>query len=66
MQKNASFKFKHEKPVASAGIRASKVYRFGTTGFYCCLNDGSEIVHWVVVIGAWHQWTGSKGVFQAD
>jgi hypothetical protein len=32
MQKNASFKSKHEKQVASAGIRASKVYGFGTTG----------------------------------
>jgi hypothetical protein len=28
----ASFKSKHEKQVASAGIRANKVYRFGTIG----------------------------------
>jgi hypothetical protein len=32
MQKNASFKSKHEKQVASAGIRAKKVYGFGTNG----------------------------------
>jgi hypothetical protein len=32
MQKNASFKSKHEKQVASAGIRANKVYGFITPG----------------------------------
>jgi hypothetical protein len=31
MQKNASFKSKDEKQVASAGIRTSKAYGFGTT-----------------------------------
>jgi hypothetical protein len=31
MQKNASFKSKREKQVASADIRASKVYGLGTT-----------------------------------
>jgi hypothetical protein len=31
MQKNAPFKSKHEKQVASVGIRANRVYRFGTT-----------------------------------
>jgi hypothetical protein len=31
MQKNASFKSKHEKQIASAVIRANKLYEFGTT-----------------------------------
>jgi hypothetical protein len=31
MQKNESFKSKHEKQVTLAGIRANKVYRVGTT-----------------------------------
>jgi hypothetical protein len=32
IQKNVSFKSKHEKQVASAGIRANKLYKFGTSG----------------------------------
>jgi hypothetical protein len=54
MQKNAFFKFKHEKHVASAGISASKVYGFGITrSSHCCLVDSSQILHWAVIIGAW-------------
>jgi hypothetical protein len=32
MKKNAAFKSNYEKQVASAGVRASKMYGFGTTG----------------------------------
>jgi hypothetical protein len=32
MQKNASFKFKHENQVASAGVKTNKVYEFRRTG----------------------------------
>jgi hypothetical protein len=55
MQKNASFKSKHEKQLAWNHQVQS----------HCCMIEHLEIVHWVVIIGAW-LWTGNTGVFQAD
>jgi hypothetical protein len=54
MQKNASFKSKHEKQVASAGIGQQGVWvRNHRVQSHCCLVDCPEILHWAVIIGAW-------------